>query len=189
MKKELEQITKIETERTEIQVNDGLLRCEDGTALLVPEVRSGNPEVLEWYWSTGHQGMELETSQTGLYELVVNDGCEEQFFEVWVERAEDDGAGFFYIPNSFSPNGDEVNDIFKAYTGRQTQILDFEFQVFDRWGNRMFGTTSIEEGWDGYLNGRHKQLDVYVWYLTATVTGCQGEELEIFQEGGVQLMK
>lgn len=179
----------LETERTEITVTDGLLRCDDGTTLLVPEVVSGNADLIEWRWSTGETTMEMEADQVGTYELVADDGCEEQVFEVSVERAEDEYAGFFYVPNSFSPNGDAVNDFFKAYTSSQTQIQSFEFKVFDRWGNRMFGTSNIEEGWDGWIDGRVKQNDVYVWYLKANVEGCQGESVEIFEEGGVHLMK
>ncbi|MEO8759686.1 MAG: gliding motility-associated C-terminal domain-containing protein, partial [Bacteroidia bacterium] len=66
----------------------------------------------------------------------------------------------FYIPNTFSPNGDEKNEIFKpAYTN----IHNFKIDVFDRWGLQLFQSTNPDNGWDGtYKNGRCQE-DVYVY--------------------------
>lgn len=55
-----------------------------------------------------------------------------------------------YIPNTFSPNGDNLNDVFlpvTAYSG------EYSMQIFDRWGALMFKTTNVKDGWDGrFLN-------------------------------------
>ena len=66
----------------------------------------------------------------------------------------------FYIPNTFSPNGDEKNEIFKpAYTN----IHNFKIDVFDRWGLQLFQSNNPDNGWDGtYKNGKCQE-DVYVY--------------------------
>ncbi len=69
-----------------------------------------------------------------------------------------------YIPNTFSPNGDGVNDIFNMYSnGISTE--NFEMLIFDRWGNRIFTSRSLSEGWNGAVNNRGEvvQEDVYVY--------------------------
>ncbi|MEM9051224.1 MAG: choice-of-anchor L domain-containing protein [Bacteroidota bacterium] len=51
-----------------------------------------------------------------------------------------------FIPTAFTPDGDGINDIFKA---KGTFITDFEMWVYDRWGNTVFHSTDIDKGWDG----------------------------------------
>jgi gliding motility-associated-like protein len=70
----------------------------------------------------------------------------------------------FYIPNAFTPNGDNVND---TWAPVHINILsrDFQLTVFDRWGARIFETTDIKEMWNGrWRNGGDLvQQDVYVY--------------------------
>ncbi|MFM7022610.1 MAG: PKD domain-containing protein [Flavobacteriales bacterium] len=72
----------------------------------------------------------------------------------------------FFIPNAFTPNGDGVNESFKPLmTGYAYD--DYEFLVFDRWGELIFSTTDINAAWDGTYKGRDVQVDVYVWKILA----------------------
>ncbi len=86
------------------------------------------------------------------------------------------------FPNAFTPNPngsnggywtlDDMfnNDIFfPLYKG----VEEFEMQIFNRWGELLFETTDIHQGWDGYYKGQICQQDVYVWRVSAT-----------FQDGG-----
>jgi gliding motility-associated-like protein len=52
-----------------------------------------------------------------------------------------------YMPNSFTPNGDGINEVFRVPPGSAFQLE--EFSIFDRWGNRVFATRDITKGWDG----------------------------------------
>lgn len=69
-----------------------------------------------------------------------------------------------YIPNAFTPNSDGLNDGFKA---EGVGIKEFKMQVFDRWGNLIFESDDINNGWDGSVNGKgdaeSTKQDVYVW--------------------------
>ncbi len=69
-----------------------------------------------------------------------------------------------YIPNSFSPNGDGVNDVFSIYSNGIAPEK-FEMLVFDRWGNKIFTSRDITVGWKGSVNntGEICKEDVYVY--------------------------
>lgn len=66
----------------------------------------------------------------------------------------------FYIPNTFSPNEDGVNEIFYAYG---TNITNFKIEVYDRWGELIFSSTSLLNGWDGTYKGVPVTDDIYAW--------------------------
>lgn len=66
----------------------------------------------------------------------------------------------FYVPNTFTPNGDGLNDVFMpAVMGAE----QYHFMVFDRWGMLLFETYDLNSGWDGRFKGNKCQEDVYVW--------------------------
>ncbi len=72
----------------------------------------------------------------------------------------------FYVPNTFTPNGDYKNDIFMPVLYGYSKD-NYQFMVFNRWGEKIFETNNIEEGWDGYYKGVLVQQDVYVWKIKA----------------------
>lgn len=68
----------------------------------------------------------------------------------------------FGIPNSFSPNGDGVNDVLFV---RGSNITRMNFVVYNRYGEEMFSTTDQSKGWDGTKNGRELNAGVFGYYL------------------------
>jgi gliding motility-associated-like protein len=70
-----------------------------------------------------------------------------------------------FIPNAFSPDGDGINDYFGPVGGGITQYV---FRVFNRWGELVFESDSIEKQWDGTLDGGRKiaKQDVYAYTLS-----------------------
>lgn len=71
-----------------------------------------------------------------------------------------------YVPNAFTPNGFGTNEIFiPVCVGIDPQ--KYQFWVFDRWGNQIFVTTDMNEGWDGTMTGTPCQIDTYVWKVYA----------------------
>ena len=71
----------------------------------------------------------------------------------------------YHIPNAFTPNGDGKNDKFYVYG---YNIIDFKLYIFNRWGELIFTSYDINEGWNGIYNGDLVQIDTYVYkaYLT-----------------------
>lgn len=67
------------------------------------------------------------------------------------------------VPNAFTPNGDDKNNIFKPIAiGMKS--LDV-FQVFNRWGQMLYAGTGNGTGWDGKFGGRPQETGTYVWYV------------------------
>lgn len=74
-----------------------------------------------------------------------------------------------YIPNSFSPNDDGLNDDFGVLTEKfplTKKIADYHFKVVSRIGKTIFSTNSIYEKWDGKYHGEDMPSEVYLWTLT-----------------------
>ncbi len=91
-------------------------------------------------------------------------------------------CGEVYIPNIFSPNGDGSNDVFKPY-GRCLKSM--QFTIYDRWGEKIFYTDDITEGWDGTFRGKPMNSGTYVYLLTATL--LYGDTVEM--KGSVTLVR
>ncbi len=71
----------------------------------------------------------------------------------------------FYIPNTFTPNGDEFNQAFKPIFTAGIDASDFELYIRNRWGQTIFESRNINVGWDGTYNGKIVQPGTYIWHL------------------------
>lgn len=65
--------------------------------------------------------------------------------------------------NVFTPNADGYNDIF--YFRSTTKIARFRTQILNRWGDLVFESDNLEQGWDGKYKGRTCATGVYYWYV------------------------
>lgn len=70
-----------------------------------------------------------------------------------------------YIPTAFTPNGDGLNDLFRIVGLPPDNITEFHMQLFNRWGEVVFSTRDIEEGWNGTLKGNDCPAGLYVWAI------------------------
>ncbi|MCU0432129.1 MAG: gliding motility-associated C-terminal domain-containing protein [Bacteroidia bacterium] len=91
-------------------------------------------------------------------------------------------CGDVFVPNVFSPNNDGLNDQLMVYGNCVTEM---QFEVYDRWGNRVYTGTNPDEGWDGSRNGTMLDNGIYAWQLSATLVNGQTVKLS----GDVQLMQ
>lgn len=99
---------------------------------------------------------------------------------VYVSTANADNA--YKMPSAFTPNGDNINDCFglKYWGGVQKLV----FEVFNRWGNRIFYTTDPSRCWDGTYKGQAQMGGTYVYQISA-VTICGN----IYKRGTVVLIR
>ena len=89
---------------------------------------------------------------------------------------------YVFIPNTFSPNGDGVNDKLFVRSG----ILDrFTFRIYSHWGQKVFETHDLNEGWDGTFKGEPCQNGVYDYHFQGICVG--GDEFEV--SGNVMLVR
>lgn len=122
--------------------------------------------------------------QTTTYRVKVTDaqGCSATALVTVVVRAPECREPFIYVPNGFSPNGDGRNDVLFV---RGTGIDELYFVVYDRWGEKVFETTSQDIGWDGRFRGKTLNSDVFGYYLR--VRCFNGEDF--FKKGNVTLLR
>jgi len=73
-----------------------------------------------------------------------------------------------FIPNSFSPNFDGLNDVFiPVFTQYGLDLKSFEMEIFDRWGHSLFRTKDATKGWDGSVQNKGEPLkeEVYIYRI------------------------
>ena len=80
------------------------------------------------------------------------------------------------MPNAFSPNGDNINDIYKAKDGWQS-LVEFHATIFNRWGQKIYEWSDPAGGWDGTFNGRDVKQGVY--YVLVKAKGADGRKYNI----------
>jgi gliding motility-associated-like protein len=73
-----------------------------------------------------------------------------------------DPETFIYIPNSFTPNEDRLND---GFTAKGIGIEDFSMSIFDRWGEELYYTSRIDQPWNGTYKGKDCPLENYVYKI------------------------
>lgn len=106
-------------------------------------------------------------------------GCTtEKILTIYVKQ----NCGDIFVPTSFSPNGDGVNDLFKIY-GRC--ITSVDMKIYNRWGELIYRTASVEDGWDGMMKGRELNPDMYAYVIEYTLNNGISEKVT----GNVSLIK
>ena len=78
-----------------------------------------------------------------------------------------------YAPNAFSPDSDGINDFFKV-SGQA--IIDFQIEIFSRWGQMVYKSDDLSKGWNGTFKGENLPTGSYV-YKIKTIKNGNGEEL------------
>jgi gliding motility-associated-like protein len=67
------------------------------------------------------------------------------------------------MPNAFTPNKDGINDVFHVLPLDNYELLSFN--IYSRWGQKIFSTTNANIGWDGTVKGLPQSTGLYVYYL------------------------
>jgi len=88
-----------------------------------------------------------------------------------------------YMPTGFTPNGDGKNDNFKPFTVGITNLN--YFRVYNRWGQLIFSTAKLNDGWDGRVSGGEQPSGTYVWM----VQGIARNGKVITKKGTVTLIR
>ena len=82
--------------------------------------------------------------------------------------------GSIFVPNSFSPNDDGINDVFRVYA---EDLTEFEIMIFNRWGEMLFQSRSTDAEWDGTYKGKLSQVDTYVWKIIYSDVNTSKQEV------------
>jgi gliding motility-associated-like protein len=87
-----------------------------------------------------------------------------------------------FLPDIFSPNNDGANDVLFL---RGNGVKEMVFQIYDRWGNKVFESTDVKTGWDGTYKGKDAEPGVYAYYLNVTMF----TEKKLVQKGDITLVR
>jgi gliding motility-associated-like protein len=155
-----------------IQTQDEFNLCNGGSIDLWVETTA---EVDSVIWSINSMADTITLVESGLVgvRIVDEEGCS-AFFEVEIDDCID-----YRIPNVFTPNGDDYNDVFKVYTSGGVAVK--RMQLFNRWGNLVHDSTAP---WNGVYKGEPHQSDVLI-YIIVIDTG----EGEVVEQGEVTLLR
>lgn len=94
--------------------------------------------------------------------VVVSDkGCVDSITKVIPVRDQT----LFYVPNAFTPNGDEFNTVFKPVMTVGVDYREYVLKIYNRWGELVFESHDAEVGWDGTFFGKSAPDGVYVWEI------------------------
>lgn len=88
------------------------------------------------------------------------------------------------VPTAFTPNNDGLNDYFRPHNA--LKALNYEFKVFNRWGQLVFRSNNWQEKWDGRVKGNLQTTGVYVWMLSYT---HRDTKQPVFKKGTVTLIR
>lgn len=142
----------------------------------------------EWNFDDGSTNSSDEINehfynQTGEYEICLTiataNGCPSSHCERLIVETEASVG----VPNAFSPNNDGNNDVLYV---RGFNVLELDFKVFNRWGEMVFQTDNLDDGWDGIYKGQLHEMDVLVYVLNARLT--TGEFIEN-ETGNISLLR
>jgi gliding motility-associated-like protein len=124
-----------------------------------------------WYFLTPNQIIDtvqnpkVTYTQTGDFNvtlIVTSDfGCSDTTYKV-ITVSEDFAI---YIPNAFTPNGDNINDVFYP---KGLGFTKYSMSIFDRWGEEIFKSTDLEKGWNGTYQKRSGDVcpnDTYIYKI------------------------
>ncbi|MCR9173397.1 MAG: gliding motility-associated C-terminal domain-containing protein [bacterium] len=133
--------------------------------------QSENSSSYQWYFGDGTSSVEINpiheysNFSTGDYqvELVAfNDlGCSDTTSQ-WIRVTE---GIVFFVPNSFTPNADEFNALFMASFAGDFDEHNYKLEVFNRWGQIVFESKDVYEGWDGTFNNLPVPDGTYTWSI------------------------
>lgn len=159
------------------------------TVRLAPTISLGAPHIYEWSPTSAVDcvtcpAIDVSPTQTTQYTLEVfnEKGCSD-IAQVTISVIET--LPIFNIPTAFSPNNDGLNDKFIPLVQNEQLITNYEFHIFDRWGNEIFETIDLTKGWDGFINGETAPMGTYVYWFK--YRDMEGEEK--LKKGNVVLIR
>ncbi len=121
------------------------------------ELDAGNPGMHYLWHPTGERSQIIYANKQQKYHVEVTneDGCTATDFIEFTR----DCISSFYVPTAFSPNNDGLNDVFRP---RYVQNVDqYQMEIFNRWGERLFSNTDTGTGWDGTYQGIDCPMGTY----------------------------
>jgi gliding motility-associated-like protein len=147
--------------------------------------RSSSALSYEWNFGDGTGSMEVNPShlfkRTGSFEVCLvarNESCEDTICKA-VAADVQIAVG---VPTAFTPDGNGINDILFI---RGSGIETVNLVIFNRWGQKVFESNSLSQGWDGRFHGKMQEIDLYAYVLRATFL----DGTSVLKKGNINLLR
>lgn len=146
----------------ELDLGPDFLLCSGTTATLVAGPQPGPG--LYYRWDDGSTDITRQIDDEGNYSVLVGNVCETVMDTVVVTMDLCDCPVF--VPNAFTPDGDDLNDVFAPTF--DCPVDRYHFTVFNRWGSPVWSSDDPTKGWDGGTGKDQAPEGVYIWLLQVT---------------------
>lgn len=138
----------------------------------------------QYLWQDGTIFHDYPIREPGLYTVDAYNSCFHTYDSINVVF--DDCGTCVHVPTAFTPNNDGRNDLFLPAIG--CEFTDYDFKVFNRWGQLVFFSKDPDSGWNGFNEDKPSEVGTYVW--TIEYKGSQhGFQLNEKLKGGVILIR
>lgn len=114
------------------------------------------------------------------FKILKKDGCIAEVVNFKLERESCNPVTF---PNTFTPNGDGVNDIFEPNEG--SRAINYQLYIYNRYGSLLYISKDLYSGWDGKMQGNSMPAGTYYW----TVNYVDDTGKKIVQKGFIALIR
>jgi gliding motility-associated-like protein len=127
--------------------------CKEETIIIGPSDNNWS-----YLWNDGLTHSPRVVSESGTLVLSASNQCGSSVDSIKI--ALDDCECYIFVANAFTPNNDQINDVFQPNV--DCILKNYEIKIFDRWGEMVFRTNDPSQSWDGKFKGEPCPQDVYV---------------------------
>jgi gliding motility-associated-like protein len=147
-----------------------IVLCDHNKTVFTYSVETSQPGVLQWSIDGEQVASQVlvidwkdyKIGNHSIFVTFFNGGCEaKQSFEITLK---DCPEMIIWIPNSFTPDGDDTNPLFMPVI-YNLEPDEYSFEIYNRWGERIFFTQDHKKGWDGSYYKRECPVDIYAYKL------------------------
>jgi gliding motility-associated-like protein len=152
----------------QINLGPDITVCDSGLApLFIPNLGT-DAQYLWWNGSTSDTAFAFQEENYAVNVQYCGEVYRDTIFVRYTNRR--DGL---FLANSFTPNGDGLNEIYYV-RGVDPGYLEYQFMVFNRWGNLVFESTNPKQGWNAWKDAEPYESDVFA-YRVFYISPCRTE--------------
>ena len=175
----------------DFSVNPNILSMYD-TKVVLTNLSNGEVNFYRWSFGDGSPISNLKNPihtylpEPGNYVITLTAYVSERCNDVKTQIITIPEDVVYFIPNTFTPNGDEKNNTFQPIFSSGYDPQNYQFLIYNRWGEIIFESHNTEIGWDGTYRNKLSQNDTYTWKLQFKEKMADKEHLKT---GHVNLVK
>lgn len=181
-------INPLPTQTFELSFSNDTAYIVNGSSLTL----YGNDNMYSYYWEDASTDAVHTASTPGIYSILVEDwNCCQQMDTLYVIGLD------IKVPSAFSPNNNGLNEVFSALNSigdiirpiSEDSMVDFSFSVYNKWGQMMWETNDIHEGWNGKIGSAPAAAGIYIWHMKFNVPGNNMNNGMVKLNGTVMLFR